>query len=554
MDPRKYPTQFNKPVRNCFTISHPLRPTSQCGLKDPITPKPTSLLQYSSHGKSRAIKDKRFYISKLQAQMNLIREEMANMQRQISNSAVVSANKNELKKTAKRTARRFAEYQELLSVYNNAIDFHMAQNTPDDIEKGTKKLKEKCKDSQEEIDHLENLIVRRRRILNDFENQLHNLNEEQSKFEENMSEEERQKYTTLLQKNKEYLDKISEEQRLINRECKIISRLSDCLKSNHMKQKKHELLRLYALNVQQKQTLQNELERIPSHEDQRMALLTQLRKSKHDIEQMSKTKQYLDEEIDTKMEEIKSLEEPQTINHKKIEKMKEMKRREEIMLDFLDTSDDKIIELYNKIETTQKKIITILQIIKESTNDLELNNSFESTFSQIHKCTTDELNKHFRYIQEQCEKINSLLEIDRNNVTRLKNEISNLEVQTESFTNVEAKQNSLEEQCKKTKKEHKALQGKLDGLKVDIAAGEKDVAFLDDKLNKNECYSQYLDLEKQIECTESEIILIEEEINEHGQQTILNEKMEEVKSVIAQYNLSLQNHIKNGPYVMKSFN
>lgn len=128
-------------------MSAATRPLTQQGL--------SGLRPTQTAGGRRIYRDKRYYISQIQAQTNLIREEMVRLKKEMEEDRMKSLNVNELRRTAQNCAKKIEENQELLGAYNTALEMHLSKTKEQELVAETEQIK---KDNETKLKELDNLF------------------------------------------------------------------------------------------------------------------------------------------------------------------------------------------------------------------------------------------------------------------------------------------------------------------------------------------------------------------------------------------------------------
>lgn len=86
--------------------------------------------------------------------MNEIKGEMDRLRKASQEYKVASLNKQEYRRIAEENAKRFAEQQETLNVYNTVLDLHLSKTRVEDIEAETVRMKKQNEDTLRELENM----------------------------------------------------------------------------------------------------------------------------------------------------------------------------------------------------------------------------------------------------------------------------------------------------------------------------------------------------------------------------------------------------------------
>lgn len=125
------------------------RPLTQQGLSG-LRPTQTA------GGGKRIYRDKRYYISQIQTQTNLIREEMVRLKKETEENRMKALNINELRRTAEDCAKEIEENQELLGTYNTTLEMHLSKTKEQEVLAEMEQIKKENEAKLKELDNLFN--------------------------------------------------------------------------------------------------------------------------------------------------------------------------------------------------------------------------------------------------------------------------------------------------------------------------------------------------------------------------------------------------------------
>lgn len=103
--------------------------------------------------------------------MNSIKEEVARLNKSTSEYKVIALNKHEYRRQAEEHAKKFAEMQESLNVYNTVLDIHLSRAKVDHIHSETAEIRKKNEAAMKELENIFNYKVK-------YEEQLTTLKKE----------------------------------------------------------------------------------------------------------------------------------------------------------------------------------------------------------------------------------------------------------------------------------------------------------------------------------------------------------------------------------------
>lgn len=87
--------------------------------------------------------------------MNEIKAEIERLNKTTQEYKMASLNKQEYRRIAEENAKKFAEQQEMLNIYNTVLDLHMSKTKVEEIDAETAAIK---KQNEETLKELENMF------------------------------------------------------------------------------------------------------------------------------------------------------------------------------------------------------------------------------------------------------------------------------------------------------------------------------------------------------------------------------------------------------------
>lgn len=216
-------------------------------------------------------------MSRIQAHMNQIREEIGRLNRSTLDYRVASTNRQEMRKTAETTAKKLTEKQELLTVYNTALDMHLSKTRTEEIVAETSELKQKNEMLLKELDNVFQKKVRKEEEIEDLKKK---ITEEEAFIKsliEKLSPEFKEKYYALAEENKKTLENIAHMQEKIKESKELIEKYKGNIIQSIAKQKKLQILRNISRLNMQKTELEAFVQNTLTPAQQREKLLEQVR-------------------------------------------------------------------------------------------------------------------------------------------------------------------------------------------------------------------------------------------------------------------------------------
>ncbi|XP_018320692.1 intraflagellar transport protein 74 homolog [Agrilus planipennis] len=512
------------------------RPITQQGLSGPRR-------LGTAQGSNRIHKDQRYYISQIQSHIGLLQDEIIRLKKSIVEGKVASVTKPELKRIAEKLARKFAEQQELLNTYNNALDFHMSYITNDKIAQDTAKTRERNRQLMDELENVQIYKLKREENLKQLKKEFDEEEQFTKKIIETLSTDEREKYLELYEQNKKYVEKINEQQKSLKNVKEKIENDQKMLIPSKQKQTKLTLLKNYERAKRQHETLSKQVNEIINPENQKEILLQQVKKDKADIEVLSKTKTLLDEELKEKQGRLQIMEEElDNTNNKRLEKHKELRQREVVMNEFIDTFEEKRSRVMKNIQKEQDKIIESLDAMLISIADFEINDMNANT--DFRKMPLEELKKHYEVLSARIARLNMINEKDDNEIKQLTQEKEKTETNLDDLNDIDKKKATIESELKNVKQEIANIKNKLNATVSAVSEAEKKKSSLEEQLSKSQEYKKIVKIEQRIENIEKELNELQNEIEGDESETIVKNRLDEVSNLIEKYNEELKKRLK----------
>ncbi|XP_076645695.1 intraflagellar transport protein 74 homolog [Halictus rubicundus] len=505
----------------------------------------------------RQIQDKRYYSSILQLKIRELNQEIVTLMKDIEDQNKESATYLHYDKRAKDLATELIMLQGQLADYNIVVDKMTSDIGKEIVEQETEELAAK---NEESLTRIENMFEERKRLeqqLNKLEKQLENEKKRRDRLVESMNSNTKEKYTELLEEKASLQEAINKMQQELDTLSKEQSFLEEEIALSPLKQEAVKL-QLQIIEIEEKRgKLREEEKRRISPEEEKEKLLQKIKQDNMDIAaaeaQLSERKKAI-EEAEHELEQLEAdIEDTQS--EKQI-KYKELRKKEEIMEQFMSTFEQHKQDETTKLYKLEEKVVDYLENISNMLNtdiDIVDGNEMAMLHSIISgnddECVDNDQNYEgltrenlrLKQILSKIDLLEQRLQVEFSDLNEKINKKESKLTVLEDINNLKSKlstkQEQLIEECEQLKKqrsknvqERKSLQSEYDEIKL--------------RLGNNEIYIQIDLLENTIEKLMEEHKRIKDFICKQRERANYGPVKEDTFNLMANYNTMLKENLK----------
>ncbi|KAG7203168.1 hypothetical protein KM043_010280 [Ampulex compressa] len=454
---------------------------------------------------TRQIQDKRYYEGLLQLKIRELTQEIGVIMKDIDTQNKERATFLHYDKRAKELAIELTALQGQLADYNIVVDKMTSNVGKESIEQEAKELGEVNDQTAMEIEQIYEQRKELEQQLQAREKQLEVAKKSSERLLENMDPSTRQKYDEMLLSKKTLQDQAKQMQNELDQLSKEQIRLEEQIALSPLKQEAVKL-HIKIMEAEEKRNkLQEEENKRLSPEDEKEQLLQKIKQDNIDIaaaEAQLAEKEKQIAEAEQELEQLENdLEDTQSEKH---EKYKELRKREELMENFMSSFEQNKQEEMQKLEKLEKTIVKYLEAISNATDiDIHFVIGEENIYG---KQTFEDFERANR---------NQSLQLLRKDHTKLKQTLKKMEFFEQKLQSESAE---LKEQIDKKEYELKALED-LDDLKVQS------------EVKQEELSQEYEQLKTQMIKVEEELVSLKKEHDELKQHLEKDERYFQINAL-----------------------
>ncbi|XP_017785827.1 PREDICTED: intraflagellar transport protein 74 homolog [Nicrophorus vespilloides] len=520
----------------------PSRPITQQGLSG-LRPPPTS-----GQGTNRMYRDKRYYTSKIQAHMNAIRDEINRLNKSTLDCRVASINRQEMRRTAETTAKSLTEKQELLTIYNTALDMHLSKTRTEEIVAETAELKQRNDLLLKELDNVFQKKLKKEEQIGELKIRIQDEEAFIKGLIEKLSPESREKYYALAEENKKVLENISNMQSKIKESKETIEKYKASIAQSSGKQKKLQLLRNLTRLTTQKDELETFVQNTLTPAQQREKLLDQVKQDKSDIESLMKVKDSVEEELGNNESRLADLEhELDGKDNARLKKHKELRERGEHMEKFIAEYGDKSEEIKTKIKDVNVEISSALEYLSENLTEINLK-ELDVKFDSGEQNTVEGWNNKFKLLTGQINRIAALKQKYEGEISEMKEKMGKMREELDLYSDVETGKEKMEDKKMVLLESQLQLQGTLESTRSAVVEAKKKREDLKSRIEGNEEYTEIMKLENQIEESTKENEELENIIKSESNSEEMDQVFSQLDELLAERNSKLIDSLKKNKF------
>ncbi|GJQ74954.1 hypothetical protein Trydic_g9580 [Trypoxylus dichotomus] len=527
--------------RTAALMSAASRPLTQQGL--------SGLRPTQTAGGRRIYRDKRYYISQIQAQTNLIREEIVRLKKETEENRMKALNINELRRTAQNCARKIEENQELLGTYNTVLEMHLSKTKEQELIAETEQIKKDNEKKLKELDNLFNEKLKLQDRMAQFTKKLEESDRAMNEMVDQLPPEEKEKYHEMVKENSEFLKKIESVQAKIKEQKEKSEHLKAIVSQSEEKQEIFQLLQTQQRLEAQKAELTAFIKNTLTPDQQREALLQQVKQDKADIEVLQKMKVKLEEEAKFKSEKLAELErELDGKDNARLKKHKELRERGEHMDAFIASFDEKSTTVKNKIDSARSQIVFALEHMADGLAELDLE-EFGKIQIDSGDQTLEAWNQRCAAIAAQRDKLKAFQVRYEAELEKLKKKKDEMLAAIEDMKDVDRKKEEFHQEKNNLEEEYEALRAKLETTQAAVVEAQRKNSEILKKLEENPSYHKVIKLEKEIENLENRYRELDDVLQSEKSNKVVEELTNSVDELLRKRNEQLIASLKNKKHV-----
>ncbi|GLV37617.1 hypothetical protein CBL_13890 [Carabus blaptoides fortunei] len=463
------------------------------GLSRPVTHNNLAVLRNSETANSdlnRQYHDKRYYTSAIQTHMLSISEELTNLKKKLIENKLTATNYEECKRQVEELAKQLAEHEETLIVYNTGIEIAMFKGSRTDIDNDTESLRRsnQKKIVQLELSFLEKVAREEQlsKLEQKIEMETHLFNDTLN----TLSEEKREEYRRLWEENEQY--KSQEEflrNEMKNLKNDINIREQVVVQSDLKRTLYNMLTKLHELKSKRDKLIaEDEIKRSPSQE--REYLLEQVKQDRSNLELFKTQEEELNVELEKLKDRKNELEDDLSEkNSARLNKYRELLKRQETMETFLASYDELYMEQVKKLEEYRSSIVYSLEYISGNFVDINFED-MENSHSFIYNSSAskEELKQEFKKLISQLNMLKSIKTHFQKDKERLETQQKEYEEELKTYTNIDYARDNIIERKNALETQRESLKEVMQATHSAVAEADKKNNDLETSLKFNEMY------------------------------------------------------------------
>lgn len=535
-----------------FNVSMVDRPITQHGIAG-MRPGTTRGLPMT-----RQIQDKRYYEGLLQLKVRELTQEIGTIMKDIEMQNKEKATFLHYDKRAKNLAAELTNLQAELADYNLVVDKMTLDVDKEVIEQEAKEL---ALINERKTAEVERMFEQRKEMeqkLHKMEKDIENEKKRTEQIIENMDSNTREKYDNLFRQKTELQEQAQQMQRKLDQLSKEQMQLEEQIALSQMKQEAVKLqVRIIEAEEKRDKLREEESKRL-SPKDEKEQLLQKIKRDNNDIaateaqiaekeKKVTEMEQHL-EQLETDMEDN---------NSEKQTKYQELRKREEMMEEFMSTYEQNKQEEMEKLEKLEREIVDKLEAV---TNAVE-NNEYLTEAEELAI-----LRDKFSYSDYEVAHRDDDFEELKKDYATMQQTFNRLRILEEKLQ-LESKQ--LKEKLKKQQSELIVLED-LDGLKTrneherdeliteregliteeticenKLKSFQEEYDELKERLEKYPIYPEISSLEEKLDKLKEDKKRIEEFITKEKERVNYEPLKEKAFKLINNYSTTLQENLKS---------
>ncbi|KAM9331162.1 intraflagellar transport protein 74 homolog [Gastrophryne carolinensis] len=535
--------------------------SSQIKVADrPVTQQGLSGMKTGMKGPQRQIMDKSYFLGLLRSKVSELTLEMTKLKKEIDtynqeNSAYLS-----YEKKAEILAHEIKEQQGQLADYNMLVD---KLNTNTDMEEVLNEYNMLKAQNDRESQSIDVIFTERQTKENLIRGVEEDIEREKRAAEDlirNLSEEKQATYHSLKAKNDQLLKELETEQRDLDMLTEKKEALEAEIANSHIKQEAVLLYeKLYELENRRDQAIAED-KGMGTPQEEREKLLKQVKEDNQEIASMERQLTEMKEKAKQLSEELGRLDmDLEEHQGEKMQKYKELKKREESMDSFFSTFEESKNQEMERKSETEANIVTLLehssrninrmkQISSVTAQELKIMQedlSFKETEMHKSKSTAKSLASESQRLQQDLQKVEQLESKINSELTSLKEKIQQMTDGLKTYSDLDTLRASAEVKKKKLQEDSIILTKRRDTFKKINALLNSENENLKSQLQEHETHTQLTSLERKWQQYEQNNFIMKEFIATKSQESDYRHVMKNVSRQISEYNKTLIDALQN---------
>uniref|UniRef100_A0A1A8HH01 Intraflagellar transport 74 homolog n=2 Tax=Nothobranchius korthausae TaxID=1143690 RepID=A0A1A8HH01_9TELE len=520
----------------------------------PVTQQGLSGMKTSVKGPQRQIMDKSYYLGLLRAKINELTTETSRLHIEIENYNQENSVYLSYEKRAEGLAAEIKDLQGHLADYNMLMDKLNTNTDMDDMTSDYSMLKAqndgeaqsidsiftKRREGEEAVRVIDEEISRERRVADEVIQAMPALNQE--------------KYFTMTAANKQLLHELAVLQEELD---SLLTRKGDSEAELSHSLTKREVVRLHDLLSEleaKRDAMEAEHKSLDSPKEQREKLFNQVKADNQEIASMERQLSEIKGRTRQILEEAGHLEQGSDAAQGECQqKYKTLKRIEDEMDEFLDSYKQLEADELEKLTQSQENIVSVLELC--SRNMLRLRQVDTMTASELRNMQEVLFNKETEVVQSEStakglsieslrlhqdlEKVQQLEAKINSELSTLKEQLSNMKSELDTFRDLNTLRHTAEEKKKRLLESQTSLAQRRDSFMQLLEEMNQKYEAQKTKLQENETHTQLANLERKWQHLEQNNYVMKEFIASKTQQCEYASMTNNVYQLVAEYNKSL---------------
>ncbi|NWU39773.1 IFT74 protein, partial [Hylia prasina] len=540
--------------------------SSQIKVTDrPVTQQGLSGIKTAMKGPQRQIMDKTYYIGMLRSKISELKTEINKMQEEVEMYKQEKSAYLSYEKRAEVLAGEIKDLQGQLASYNMVVDVVNTGRDTEEVISEYSMLKIQNDQEAQSIDEIFRKRQATEKLIQAIEEDIQHEKVVADNIMKCMTQEDQAKYMEMKAVN----EKLCQELVVQQQELDALNVKEESLRAeiahSEVKQKAVELyVKLHELKERRDQMIAED-KNMESPQEERERLLKQVGTEnvvKDDSQKIASMERQL-AEVKEKIEHLKVIQrlDMDLESHRAEEngKYKELKKREEIMDNFLETFEDVKKEKLERKAQIEANIVALLEHSSRNLNYMKQISSvtnqelkimqedltFKSNEMQKSQSTAKNLITESQKLQMDLQKMELLEGKMVGEVASLKDKIEQIKAELEIYNNLPALKAAAEEKKKKLEDEKEKLIKRKHAFKKIMEQLNTEYETLKKELQENETHSQLTNLERKLQHLEQNNFMMKEFIAAKIKESDYEPVMKNSRKLVKEYNQALIEALQN---------
>ncbi|KAM9367577.1 intraflagellar transport protein 74 homolog [Phaethornis superciliosus] len=526
----------------------------------PVTQQGLSGMKTATKGPQRQIMDKTYYLGLLRSKTNELTTEINKLQEEVEMYKQEKSVYLSYEKRAETLAGEIKEFQGLLGDYNMVVDILNTNTDISEVIRDYNTLKVQNDRDAQSVDKIFTERQATEKLIQGVEEDIEHEKVVADDIIKDMSQENQAKYMELKAAN----EKLSQELVVQQQELDALHIKEEALRAeiahSLVKQEAVQLYeKLHELEERRNQMIADD-KNMESPQEERERLLKQVKDDSQEIASMERQLTEVREKINNIKQVIQRLD-MDLENHQGDEnwKYKELKKKEEIIDNFLETFEEVKNQEVDRKTQTEANIVALLEHSSRNVNCMKQISSvtnqelkimqedltFKSNEMQKSQSTAKNLVTESQKLQMDLQKMELLEGKMVDELASLKDKIEQTKMDLEVYNNLPALKASGEEKKKKLQSDKEKLTKRSCAFNKIMKQLNTEYETLKRELEENETHSQLTNLERKWQHHEQNNFMMKEFIATKSQESDYQPIMKNVRTLITDYNKALIEALQN---------